>query len=100
MTGSGQVMKIRDRRREISRQMGMSRNTVKEYWRTDPVRRSRNPRPSKPNPLKAYVDGPVARGVTNVTRLFYEIRQQGYAGGYTLVEHYLQPRRPGTLWRR
>jgi len=93
-------MKIRDLHaqgysiREISRRTGLSRNTVKKYLRTEPVRRSRGSRPSKLNPFKAYWDEQVARGVTNGTRLFHEIRQQGYSGGYTLVKDYLHPRRP------
>lgn len=96
-------MKIRDLHaqgysiREISRQTGLSRNTIKKYLRTDPVRRRRTPRPSKLDPFKAYLDNQVARGVTNGTRLFHEIRQQGYTGGYTLVKNYLHPRRPARI---
>lgn len=93
-------MKIRDLHaqgysiREISRRTGLSRNTVKKYLRTEPVCRRRTARPSKLDPFQAYLDQQIAHGVTNGVRLFHELRQQGYTGGYTLVKDYLQPRRP------
>ncbi len=39
----------------------------------------------------------MARGVTNGPRLFHEIRQQGYTGGYTLVKNSRHPRRPARI---
>jgi transposase len=44
--------------REIARQTGLSRNTVRRYLRESPVSRygPRAPRPTKLDPFKAYID--------------------------------------------
>jgi len=81
--------------REIARRTGISRNTVKKalsqqrLWSYKP----RIPVGSKLDPFKPYIEERIAVGVTNAIRLFAELRQMGYTGGYTLVRQYLQPRR-------
>lgn len=81
--------------REIARRTGFSRNTVKKALSQRKLRsyKARPPRGSKLNPFKAYLEERVAIGVTNGIRLFAELRQIGYEGGYTLIREYLKPRR-------
>lgn len=81
--------------REIARRTGFSRNTVKKalfqkrVWSYKP----RGPVGSKLDAFKPYLEDRVAVGVTNGIRLFAELRQLGYTGGYTLVREFLKPRR-------
>lgn len=92
MTRSGQIIKIRDLHRqgysirEISRKTGLSRNTVKKYLRTDPVRRRRASRPSKLDPFKAYLDIQVARGVSNGVRLQISLKSTWHHPEETQVQ--------------
>jgi transposase len=81
--------------REIARRTGFSRNTVKKalaekrLWKYKP----RGPIGSKLDPFKPYLEERIAVGVTNAIRLFAELQQVGYTGGYTLVREFLKPHR-------
>jgi transposase len=84
--------------REIARETGMSRNTVRRY-----LRQSGQPqatvaaRPKKLDPFKQYLKER-ARAAhpawLPATSLLPELRQLGYKGGITMLRMYLQTLRP------
>lgn len=82
--------------REIARQMGCSRNTVRRYLREGAVARygPRAPRPTKLDQHKAYVLERVEAARPHwipAVVLLREIRERGYAGSLTQLKEYLQP---------
>jgi transposase len=101
MLGGGDMLRIMELHRQglsirqIARQTGFARNTVKKalaeqrLWSYKP----RKSKGSKLDPFKPFLDERVAVGVTNAIRLFEDLRQLGYTGSYTLVREYLKPRR-------
>ena len=85
--------------REIAREVGVSRNTVRRYLRAaDAVRyRARPPRPGKLSGHEAYVAGRVAAAAPDrlaATVLLRELRERGYEGGYTVLKEHLARLRP------
>jgi transposase len=77
--------------REIAREVGMSRNTVRRYLRDEEaVRYKERPRRSaKLDPHKAYIAARLAAAAPETIQanvLLEEIRARGYAGGYTMVK--------------
>lgn len=82
--------------REIVRETGYSRNTVRTYLRNEgkPERAKREAGPSKLDPFKQYLDEMMGLGVYNCEVLLERLRELGYAGGKTLVKDYVQPHRP------
>lgn len=82
--------------REIVRETGIARNTVRKYLRSDgiPERQPRAKRGSKLDPFKPLLDGYISQGITNCEVLWERIRLQGYTGGKTLVKDYVKPFRP------
>ena len=73
--------------REISRNTGLSRNTVRKYLQGDkPCYPSRPPKAHKLDPYKSYLQQRVEDAKPNWipgTVLLSEIQQQGYNGGIT-----------------
>ena len=85
--------------REIARHLGWGLHTVQRYaraatWQELADGRWQQPRPSKLDPFKAYLDqhADVSRG--SITRLFQEITALGYDGSYPVVRDYLAQHRP------
>lgn len=86
--------------REIARQMGCSRNTVKRYLREAEAQRY-GPRPPRPTKLDAFK--PYLRERIEAARphwipavvLLREIRERGYAGGLTQLKAYIGPLKAG-----
>jgi transposase len=83
---------------EIARQTGQDRKTVRKYIARGLVAPSygpRQPRPRRLDPYTAYLRDRIAAypGLT-ARRLFREIRELGYDGGYTAVTDYLREVRP------
>ena len=86
--------------RAIARQMGVSRNTVRRYLRSEQLRRygPRRPRRTKLDPFKAYLSDRMkiaGRVVIPATVLLREIREQGYRGGVSQLKAFLASIRPG-----
>ena len=81
--------------KEISALTGYDRKTVRKYLREARTPRygPREPRPSKLDPYKEYLEQRLSAGVWNAVVLLRELRQRGYPGGYTVLREYLQPRR-------
>jgi transposase len=75
---------------------GFDRKTVRRYLANldqQPRYGPRQKRPSQLDPFKPYIDERLATGVWNATILVRELREQGYAGGYSTVKEYRQPKR-------
>lgn len=85
--------------REIAREMGISRNTVRRYLREAGTRtyKARSPRPSKLDPYKEYLNERVCQARPTwlpATVLLREIRERGYRGGISQLKAYLAPLKP------
>jgi transposase len=85
--------------REIAREMGVSRNTVRRYLRDDEAERyrSRPLRPTKLDPFKGYVierlRAAEPEGIP-ASVLLMELRERGYAGGYTMLKVFVASLKP------
>lgn len=81
--------------KEISRQYGLSRNTVRNAIRNEGV--PKYERPPVAGKLDPYRDYLLARleeyPQISVEKLFTEIRRQGYAGGKTILADFTRPYR-------
>ena len=84
--------------RAIARQAGLDRKTVRKYLDSGLKARAytpRDPRPCLIDPYAAYLQERVARYPDfSGRRLFREIRDLGYEGGYTAVTDFLRDARP------
>jgi hypothetical protein len=98
-----QVLKKQGRSiRQIARETGLSRNTVRRYLRE---RRTigygpREPRPCKLDPYKAFLQERIAQARPEwipATVLLREIRSAGYEGGISQLKAYLTPFKIGRL---
>ena len=80
--------------REIAREMGVSRNTVRRYVRDEEAERYK-PRPvraTKLDPFRSYLVerlGSAAPERIPGTVLLTELRERGYDGGYTMLKQFL-----------
>jgi transposase len=104
MLGGGKVRRLYELHgqgksiRGMAAQLGISRNTVRKYVRSEVVPREkvRPKRVSKLEPYEGHIQARLAEGVSNCVVLLREIRALGYRGGYTILKDYVQPRRrPG-----
>jgi transposase len=82
--------------REIARQLGCARNTVRRYLRDGSARRygPRAPRPCKLDPYRAYVLERVKQARPRwipATVLLREIVERGYRGGISQLKAFLAP---------
>ena len=80
--------------REIAREVGVSRNTVRRYLRDEAAVRykARPRRPAKLDPYKDYIAARLAAAAPDAIQsnvLLEEIRARGYEGGYTMVKVYV-----------
>ena len=106
MVRLGDVVVILDLHRQglsvsaIARRVGIDRKTVRKYVERGlepPVYQARQPRPTKVEQFQSYLRDRVAAypDLTGV-RLLREIRELGYAGGYTAVKEVLREVRPAS----
>lgn len=83
--------------RAIARELGISRNTVREYLRNKSRgtgQPNRTPRPSKLDPFKDYLNQRVEAARPKwipATVLLRELRERGYDGGISILKTYLAP---------
>lgn len=80
----------------IARELGLSRNTVRKYFRSgeQPRYTPRSPRPTKLDPYKAYLQERIKAARPRwipATVLLREIQAQGYPGGVSQLKSYLAP---------
>ena len=85
--------------REISRDLGISRNTVRRYLREEdaPTYAPRAPRPTRLDPYKAYLLERIEQAKPvwlPATVLLRELREQGYRGGISRLKAFLAPFKP------
>jgi len=85
--------------REIAREIGVSRNTVRRYLRDAEAARyrARPPRPGKLAPFEGYIADRIASAAPErleATVLLRELRERGYAGGYSILKEHLARLRP------
>jgi transposase len=88
--------------REIARDTGVSRNTVRRYLRDDEATRykQRPPRPAKLDPFKAYIAERLRAAAPEripASVLLTELRERGYVGGYTMLKLFAASLRPTEL---
>lgn len=86
--------------REIARQLGCSRNTVRRYLREEAARRygPRSPRATKLDPYRAYLAERVEQAKPRwipATVLLREIAERGYDGGISQLKAWLAPLKQG-----
>ena len=85
--------------RGIAKELGVSRNTVREHLRDPHPRRygPRLPRVTKLDPYRAYLESRIAAAHPrwiSATVLLREIREQGYRGGIDQLKALIRPLRP------
>ena len=85
--------------REIAREMGISRNTVRRYLREGgtPTYKARSARPTKLDSYKDYLVERVRQARPMwlpATVLLREIHERGYRGGISQLKAYLAPMKP------
>ena len=95
-------------KREISRRTGLSRQTISTYltW-TEVPRTIRTPRSTLLDPYRQTV-AELARQTLTGAAILYQIREQGYTGSRTTLNHYLAEcrrtlksgQKPQTAYRR
>jgi transposase len=82
---------------ELARQTGHSRNTIRKYVRDGelPEAKEREKRGSKLDPYKAVIDRWMKEdGLFNSRAMLMRLREKGYTGGKTIIQDYLQDKRP------
>jgi transposase len=87
--------------REIARETGVSRNTVRRYLRHEEAVRykARPVRAAKLDPFKSYVIERLraaAPGWIPGSVLLMELRERGYGGGYTMLKLFMASLKPET----
>ncbi len=81
--------------RQISKQSGLSRNTVRKYLRSSPEPAIRAGRQSKLDPYKDQIKTWVEKdGLFDCTTMLERLRASGYTGGVTILRNYVHPMRP------
>jgi transposase len=85
--------------REIAREVGVSRNTVRRYLRAAEASRysKRPPQPGKLSAFEDYVRQRLASALPErlaATVLLRELRERGYGGGYTLLKDFVAGLQP------
>src|SRR6266508_2309014 len=80
--------------RAIARHLGWGRHTVQRYaravtWQELVDGKWRQPRPSKLDPFKPYLQQRWEQGCRNAAQLYREVGARGFAGSYALVRSYL-----------
>jgi transposase len=80
----------------ISKLTGFDRKTIRKYLSQSqavPVYGPRQPRATKLDVFKPYIEERLKAGVWNARVLMREVRERGYGGGYTILTDWLRPQR-------
>jgi len=81
---------------QISRETGYHRDTVRKYItaHTTPTPKKRRGRSSKLDPFREYITHRVGEYPLSAARIYRELLEQGFTGGYTIVKEYISQIRP------
>lgn len=103
----GEIVVIQQLRNEgmtigaIARRLGLDRKTVRKYLQRGlepPVYGPRAPRPTRLDPYKDYLRQRLqAYPSLRAKRLLRELKELGYAGGYTAVKEFVRAVRPAPV---
>ncbi len=76
---------------QIARFLNLATKTVRTFAYSDafPERKERAPRPCLLDAYKPYLNQRWQEGCHNAAKLFHEVREQGYRGGYSRLRDYL-----------
>lgn len=80
----------------ISKLTGFDRKTIRKYLikpEAAPMYGPREPRASKLDRFKPYIEERMKAGVWNARVLLRELRDRGYGGSYTILTDWLRPQR-------
>lgn len=84
--------------RQIAKATGFSRNTIRQVLRQkSPLPFQTPERPSKLDPFKAYLSARYLATGLSATRLFEEIKAQGFTGSIIILRRFLRTLKAGTL---
>jgi transposase len=80
---------------EIARITGHDRKTIRAILNgpVNPPPQKRKTRVKKLDPFIPYLEERIKEGVLNCSKLYDELRKQGYQGGRSLIKNYVQPHR-------
>ena len=102
MLRSGSIIMIKQKGYEgktpykISKETGLSKNTVKKYL-NNPVKphglKGRK-KESKLDPYKTKIQEMMSQGMFNCAAILERLQEQGYDGGITILKDYVHPYRP------
>ncbi len=78
--------------RRISRETGLSRNTVKSYLKAQaiPERKARKKKGSKLEPFQKEIQEMMKLGIFNCEVIYPRLKELGYQGGKTTVKDYVR----------
>jgi len=81
--------------KDVAAELGVHPKTVRRALARGgpPAKQRRRQRHKKLAPYVEQIDGLLAENVWNAMVIFRELQAKGYAGGYTVVREYLQPKR-------
>lgn len=74
---------------EVARRMGCSRQTVYNQLARDDDEAEPQPRPSKLDPFRTYIESRLERFDLPATVLLTELRQRGYQGGISILRDFV-----------
>jgi len=102
MLRSESIMSLQQMRKEgksvrgISRETGLSRNTVRRYLRAQgiPERKARKKRGSKLDPFQEEIQEMMRLGIFNCEVIYGKLKELGYQGGKTIIKDYVKAFRP------
>jgi len=81
--------------KDIAEELGVDPRTVRRALkRGSAPAKERKKTESKLEPYKKTVDRLLSEGVWNTQVILREIQKESYAGGYTILREYVQPKRP------
>lgn len=81
---------------QISRETGYNRRTIRKYITTHqpPIGQKRSNKPSKLDDYKDYINERIREYPLSAARIYREIQNKGFSGGYTIVKDYVRQIRP------
>jgi transposase len=87
--------------REIAKDLGLARNTVRKYLRGSPRARPRRQRASQLDPFKEQIQRWMQEDhLYNCEVMLTRLRELGYQGGRSILKEYVHPDRPAPAGKR